>query len=213
MSEAESDASAAKMAIEVTVTFETILGLLAAFFIGFFGPVVAGIGLLASLIGGQPKLAVLAALAFAFSGRFAILVAKMAAEASVGKLPVGVVNVSCDQPLCLPFALAMAALLPHYHWLWRPWLALWWLAHFGFAAAFGHLVAMSLIERLDAATAVVAIPLAVVVHFAFLFASNLYLVLASRVALSSPRWCVRIWRYRFAIDFTVALAMVLASRR
>jgi hypothetical protein len=83
------------------------------------------------------------------------------------------------------------------------------MSHFCIAAAFGHFVAVSLIKRLDVATAVIAIPLAVLVHFAFLFASNLYLVIAARAMVASPRLCVRVWKYRFVIDLVIASLMLL----
>jgi len=200
--------------IEVHVTFETTLGLLAAFFIGFFAPVAGAIFVLVGIAKHRPMLAAAALFITIVSGRAAIMIAKMAAQASMGWLggppPSQPVEPSRKQ---IPFALAMAALLPHSSWLFRPVMATWWLAHFCGAAAFGHTVAMNLIQKLDAATAVLALPLAVVVHFAFLFASNLYLVLAARAILRSPRFCVRVWRYRFVIDFIIAAALVLCSRR
>ncbi len=211
----ERDTDSAPGAIEVHVTFETTLGLLAAFFIGFFAPVAGAIFVLIGIAKHRPMLAGIALMVTLLSGRAAIMVARMAAQASLGWLggppPSPLPTNSSATPL--PFALAMAALLPHSSWLYRPVLATWWLAHFCGAAAFGHTVAMNLIQRLDAATAVLALPLAVVVHFAFLFASNLYLVLAARAILRSPRFCVRVWRYRFVIDFIIAAALVLASRR
>lgn len=201
--------------IEVHVTFETTLGLLAAFFIGFFAPVAGCIFVLVGIAKHRPMVAAVALLVTILSGRIAIMVARMAAQASMGWLG-GPPQWSPpkDRPTKqIPFALAMAALLPRSLWVYRPILALWWLAHFCGAAAFGHTVAMNLIKRLDAATAILALPLAVVVHFAFLFASNLYLVLAARAILRSPRFCVRVWQYRFVIDFIIAAALVFLIRK
>lgn len=212
----EHDADSASGGIEVHVTFETTLGLLAAFFIGFFAPVASAIFILVGIAKHRPLLAGAALLATLVSGRAAIMVARMAAQASMGWLggpPPSTPPKEAGAKTQLPFALAMAALLPHYSWFFRPVLSAWWLAHFCGAAAFGHTVAMNLIHRLDATTAVVALPLAVVVHFAFLFASNLYLVLAARAILRSPKFCVRVWKYRFVIDFIIATALVLGSRR
>ncbi len=212
----ERDADSAPGGIEVHVTFETTLGLLAAFFIGFFAPVASGIFIIVGLAKHRPMMVMVALMATLISGRAAIMVARMAAQASMGWLggpPPTTPPTDGSSSTPLPFALAMAALLPHYSWFYRPILSAWWLAHFCGAAAFGHTVAMNLIQRLDATTAVLALPLAVVVHFAFLFASNLYLVLASRAILRSPRFCVRVWKYRFVIDFIIATALVLASRR
>lgn len=210
----ECESAAERGPVEVHVTFETTLGLLAAFFIGFFAPVAGAIFVLVGIAKHRPGFAALALLITIISGRAAIMIARMAAQASMGWLggppPADAHQKRTKQ---IPFALAMAALLPHSSWLYRPVLATWWLAHFCGAAAFGHTVAMNLIQRLDAATAVLALPLAVVVHFAFLFASNLYLVLAARAILRSPRFCVRVWQYRFVIDFIIATALVLFSRR
>jgi len=207
------DASSWHGPLEVQVTFETTLGLLAAFFIGFFAPVVFAIMTLVGIAQGRlPMIGAALALTLV-TGWLALLVARMAAEASMGRLSErGEPTPSFDPQLPvirLPFALAMAARLPLLNWFWRPWLAVWWMTHFCIAAAIGHLVAVNLIRRLDVATAVLAVPLAVVVHFSFLFAANLYLVLAGRALMPSPRLCVRIWKYRFLIDFIVALLMLL----
>lgn len=212
----EHDADSAPGGIEVHVTFETTLGLLAAFFIGFFAPVAGGIFIIVGVAKHRPALAAIALILTILSGRAAIMIARMAAQASMGWLggpPPKTPSDDTASKTPLPFALAMAALLPHYSWFYRPLLSTWWLAHFCGAAAFGHTVAMSLIQRLDPATAVLALPLAVVVHFAFLFASNLYLVLAARAILRSPKFCVRVWQYRFVIDAVIATALVLGSRR
>ncbi len=198
--------------LEVHVTFETTLGLLAAFFIGFFSPVVFAILALIGMAQGRPLIVMSMLPLMLATGWLAILIARMAAEASMGRL-----YDPADEPpdfdpalpiVRLPFALAMAARLPEFNWFWRPWITVWWMAHFCIAAAIGHNVAVNVIRRLDVATVLVAIPLAVVVHFAFLFAANLYLVLASRAIVASPRLCVRVWKYRFAIDFAIALLLL-----
>jgi len=199
--------------LEVQVTFETTLGLLAAFFIGFFAPVVFGLIALVGLVQGRIPIIVAGVPMTLVTGWLALLIARMAAEASVGRLADrGEPPLPFDPTLPvirLPFALAMAARLPMMSWFWRPWLAVWWMGHFCIAAAFGHFVAVNLIKRLDVATAVIAVPLAVLVHFAFLFAANLYLVIAARALVPSPRLCVRVWKYRFVIDFVIASLMLL----
>jgi hypothetical protein len=208
-----SDASSWHGPLEVQVTFETTLGLLAAFFIGFFAPVIFGLVSLVGLVQGRMPMLAAAAPMTLVTGWLALLIARMAAEASMGRLTDHGASVPPSDPTLpvvrLPFALAMAARLPAMSWFWRPWLAVWWLGHFCIAAAFGHFVAVNLIKRLDVATAIIAVPLAVVVHFAFLFASNLYLVIAARALVSSPRLCVRVWKYRFVIDLLIASLMLL----
>lgn len=211
-SAATSDAASWHGPLEVQVTFETTLGLLAAFFIGFFAPVIFGLGSLIMLMQGRIRVFAATATMALITGWLALLIARMAAEASMGRLadhgkPLPLSDPTLP-PIKLPFALAMAARLPALSWFWRPWLGTWWLGHFCIAAALGHVVAVNLIKRLDVATAIIAIPLAVVVHFAFLFASNLYLVIAARALAPSPRLCVRVWRYRFAIDFVIASLML-----
>jgi hypothetical protein len=214
---AHTDASTWHGPLEVQVTFETTLGLLAAFFIGFFAPVVFAIMTLVGCVQGRLPMIAAALPLTLVTGGLALLIARMAAEASVGRLtergqPPPVFDPTLPV-VRLPFALAMAARLPLLNWFWRPWLSVWWMAHFSIAAVLGHVVAVNLIRRLDVATALIAVPLAVVVHFAFLFAANLYLVLAARALVPSPRLCVRVWKYRFLIDFIVALLLLLRGLR
>ncbi len=213
----ESDASSWHGPLEVQVTFETTLGLLAALFIGFCAPVTFAIYALVGIAQKRPGIIVTMAGLTLATGWLALLIARMAAEASIGRLN----DPSQPEPkfdpalpvVRLPFALAMAARMPFFNWFWRPWIAVWWMTHFCIAAAIGHTVALSLIRRLDVATVLVAIPLAVVVHFSFLFAGNLYLVLAARAFAESPRFCVRVWKYRFVIDFAVALLLLARGIR
>jgi hypothetical protein len=195
--------------VVVTVTLETILGLLAAFFIGFFAPVVLAILTLASLGGRRFGLTLVAAILTVVTARLAVLIAGLAAHASMGRCDIH--DDDTGPVIQLPFALAMAAQLPRWSWFWRTSVGLWWLSHFGGAALVGHAMAVAIIRQLDVATAVIAVPLAVVVHFAFLFAANLYLVLAARTLSLHPRLCVAVWRHRFLIDFLVALALVLVQ--
>ena len=201
----------------VQVTFETTLGLLAAFFIGFFAPVVFGILLIVGFAQGRWNLVATMLPLMLGTGWLALLIARMAAEASMGRLhDTGELPPTFDPRLPvvkLPFALAMAARMPLLTWFWRPLIAAWWLAHFCVAAAIGHTVAIHLIKRLDVATVLIAVPLAVVIHFAFLFASNLYLVLAARAIGPTPRWCVRVWKYRFVIDLVIATLLLLRGLR
>lgn len=203
--------------LEVQVTFETALGLLATFFIGFFVPVVFGVLSVVAFAQGRVGLLFSLVPLMLATGWLALLIAKTAAEASMGRLydahdlpP----QIDPELPIIrLPFALAMAARLPIFNWFWRPWIVVWWMAHFCAAAVIGHTVAVGLIRRFDVATVLVAIPLAVMIHFAFLFASNLYLVLASRAVADSPRLCVRVWKYRFAIDLIVAMLLLMRGVR
>lgn len=198
--------------VVVTVTFETILGLLAAFFIGFFAPVVLAILTLSSLGWKRFGLTLVAAILTLVTARLAVLIARLAAQASLGRCNIND-EVDAELPVVqLPFALAMAAQLPLWPWFWRVSVGLWWLSHFCGAALVGHAIAVSLIRRLDVATAVIAVPLALVVHFAFLFAANLYLVLAARTLSPHPRLCIAVWRHRFLIDFLIALALVLVQK-
>lgn len=195
--------------VVVTVTFETILGLLAAFFIGFFAPVVLAILTLSSLGWRKLGLTVMAAALTLVTARLALLIARLAARASTGRWDRGAASDPTLPVIQVPFALAMAAWLPEWSWFWRAAVGLWWLSHFCFAAWIGHAIAMSLIRQLNVANAVVAIPFAVLVHFAFLFAANLYLVLAARTLSPHPWLCIRVWKYRLAIDFLIALMLLM----
>jgi len=194
--------------VVVTVTFETIIGLLAAFFIGFFAPVLFGIGLLSTLARGRWEWAIVCAGLALVTGRLAVLIMRLAAHASTGRW--GESAHDGGEPVVqMPFALAMAAQVPRWPIVLRTGVGMWWLAHFGGAALLAHALGTSLIRRLDVPTALIAVPLAVMVHFAFLFAANLYLVLAARMLSRQPSLCIFVWRYRFAIDFVVALALVM----
>lgn len=198
--------------VQVQVTFETTLGLLVAFFIGFFAPVVFAILLCLGVGMGRPGLVCAMLPLLLLTGWLALLTARMAAEASIDRFALertpDRVSTARRPLIRIPFALAMAARMPTFSWFWRPWIAVWWISHFCVSAVLGNLAAVSLIRKLDVATVLVAVPLAIVIHFSFLFASNMYLVLASRAIVTSPRLCVRVWKYRFLIDFIVAMLLL-----
>lgn len=209
MSVTTSDAANWPGHVVVDITLETVLGLLAAFFIGFFAPVVLSIGMLITLVHGRVGPGVVLAALALMTGRLAVLIMRLAARASSRRWSTDPAPADDLPVVQMPFALAMAAQLPRWPVVLRLGVGLWWLTHFSGAALFGHVVGSSLIRRLDVATALIAVPMAVLIHFAFLFAANLYLVLSSRMLSPHPQLCVNVWRYRFVIDFVIALGLVL----
>jgi hypothetical protein len=195
--------------VQVAITLETAVGLIAAFFIGFFIPVALGsVTLAALLLGNQKGVWALLPLTLV-TGRLAFLTAQLAARASDGRITDARETDPALPPLRVPFVLAMAAQLTDWNWYWRPWLGLWWLAHFACAAALGHLVALEVTRGLNPQNFLGGVLLMTLTHFAFLFAANLYLILAARVVSPTPQLCLVAWRYRFLIDTVLAVLLLL----
>ena len=196
-----------------SVSVEAVLGLLATFFIGFSAPLL----LVGALFGARTP-AMITLLALGFTGWAAIFVARLASQALEGErqrsFRLG--NTRPDfRPLDsdllrIPLALAMVARLPRIHRFIRPWLGLWWLLHFTAAAFLGHLAATRTLQEFDVNKLLLSIPLAILMHFAFLFAANLYLLLAIAILVPWPKLWLQIWKQRFLIDF--GLAILLLSR-
>lgn len=194
------------------VTVEAVLGLLATFFIGFTAPLV----LLIVVVLGRFSLIfgfVLAGLA----GTASVFVARLASQSLEGQTRtfrlgdprprMGEVNGEMPR-LEIPLALAMVARLPRFPSLVRPLLGGWWLLHFAGAAALGHLTAVQTMHEFNNAALIFSITIAGVVHFAFLFAANLYLLLAVAVLFPWPKLWLTVWQQRFLIDLVIAVLML-----
>lgn len=192
------------------VSIEAVLGLLAAFFIGFIAPLLAFAAAMAlrwGVVGGL--------FAVGTTGWLAILVARLASAALEGdnqrsfaltdRLPA---TPESGPRLYIPLALAMAVRVPRF----TPPLNLivsgWWLVHFGAAAGLGHLAALKITRDFQIGQLLLAVPCSIAVHFAFLFAANLYLVLSMAAACKTPLVWLFVWRYRFLIDLLLALALL-----
>lgn len=191
-------------------TVEAVLGLLAAFFIGFIAPLAA----FAIAMAQQWGIAI-GLLAVGTTGWLAILVARLASAALEGDHPRSFA-LSSQPPssrlrpprLYVPLALAMAIRVPRFLLPFNLLVGLWWLIHFVAAAGLGHLAALQVTQRFQAGQWLLAIPCSLAVHFAFLFAANLYLVLSLAATSRSPTPWLFVWRYRFVIDLSLALALV-----
>jgi hypothetical protein len=113
----------------------------------------------------------------------------------------------------LPLAVRMAVRLPRFPWLLRLPLGLWWLGHFS-SGVFLALGAGLWFERAFPATAPqVRFLLAQGLGFAFVFAANLYLMLALGLFTRRPETLSQCWRWRLVIDAAVLLTAILLSLR
>lgn len=192
-------------------SIEAVLGLLAAFFIGFIAPL-AAFGVVVGLRLGF----VVGLLAIGTAGWLAILVARLASAALEGDNP-RTFALSNRRPtsadsrprLYIPLALAMAVRVPRFTPPMNVLVSGWWLVHFGAAAGLGHLAALKITREFQLGQLLLAVPCSIAVHFAFLFAANLYLVLAMAAACKSPLVWLFVWRYRFLIDLLLALALLM----
>ena len=206
------------------MTFEGVLGLLAAFFIGLPAPFGAGIAV-GNLL---PGLFWLGIVIFFLTGYLSALVVRLAARAVEGDRPsdrfsgklvptansINTIPVSAEgahEPLVVPLAIAMAIRLPHWNGLIRPFVAVWWLSHFAAAAFLGHAVASTAARGLNNAGWMFSVPLTLLATFAFLFAGNLYLMLAVAACVRSPGVWLIVWRHRFFVDLILAAVLLFAG--
>ncbi|GIX04858.1 MAG: hypothetical protein KatS3mg114_0727 [Planctomycetaceae bacterium] len=204
--------------VEVPITLETVLGLLAAFFIGLFVPLVGSLLWLGVMFarGWWDEIMLVGAGLLLLSWWLAIMLLKLASRASLGKnfLPGPRLPGQPPPPVVtLPLALAMAAQIPRWPVPWNVFVGGWWLAHFGAAAWIGHQSASLIIQRFDLGSLLTVVPLALALHFAFVFAANLYLVLALRLFFYHPRVCVLAWRYRMLVDSLLAVLLLLLRNK
>jgi len=193
------------------VSIEAVLGLLAAFFIGFIAPLAAFAAVIGMRLG-----FVVGLLTIGGAGWLAILVARLASAALEGdhqrtfSLSNRPATVKESRPrLYIPLALAMAVRVPRFTPPLNVLVSGWWLVHFGAAAGLGHLAALKITREFQLGQLLLAVPCSIAVHFAFLFAANLYLVLSMAAACKSPLVWLFVWRYRFLIDLLLALALLM----
>jgi hypothetical protein len=212
---------------------EAILGLLATFFIGFGIPLVVSVsvvalsGLDSGLLVGGIFIALMIVL-----GGLAIWVARLASRAWYACYPewrqwetgqmagAGPALLSPFLPPeekdgpheHLPLAVMMAVLLPRFPWLLRPLLGLWWLAHF----SSGVFLALGTGPAFESAfpnwSPEARFLLAQAFGFTFIFAANLYLMLALGLFVRRSGTLCQLWRWRLVVDAAVLLAAILLSR-
>jgi hypothetical protein len=108
-----------------------------------------------------------------------------------------------------PMALLVGDRLCNVPVILRPLLSLWWLAHFVAGAIFGLLASRAAFHLLNNPAPAFLIVFPLVFQIAFLFAVNLYFVMA--VAVLCGRYGLHevIWRWRFLIDLLLSLGMTL----
>jgi len=208
------------------MTFEGVLGLLAAFFIGLPAPFVAGIAV-GSMLPRQIRW--IGVIAFFLTGYLSALVVRLAARAVegdreservTGKLNANPRSINASlvpvdearEPLFVPLAIAMAIRLPPWHGLIRPLVAVWWLSHFAAAAFLGHVIASIAARGLNNPGWMLSVPLTMLATFAFLFAGNLYLMLAVAACVKRPGVWLIVWQYRFFLDLVLAAFLLFAGR-
>jgi hypothetical protein len=108
-----------------------------------------------------------------------------------------------------PVALLIADRLCNEPIVLRPFLSLWWLGHFVAGAFIGIGASRVAIDFLKNPALAFMIILPLAFQFAFLFAVNLYLVMAVAVVCHDHRVHELIWRSRFVIDFLLSLGLTL----
>jgi hypothetical protein len=215
----------ARLLPRARMTFEGVLGLLAAFFIGLPAPLMAGVTV-AHLVPGAEI--VLGVITFVVTGYLSILVVRLAARATEGdsgaegtsgklvsirrmeEIQTSTTN-EVGGPVVVPLAIAMAIRLPRWNRLIRPFVAIWWLAHFAAAAFLGHGVASIAARGLNNAGWMLSVPLTLLATFAFLFAGNLYLMLAVAACVRRPGVWLIVWRHRFFVDLVLAAFLLFAG--
>jgi hypothetical protein len=89
-------------------------------------------------------------------------------------------------------------------------LSLWWLAHFVAGAVCGFVASKVAFDFLNNPAPAIVIIFPLAFQIAFLFAVNLYLVMAVAVVCYHYRLHEVIWRWRFVIDLSLSLGMTLA---
>lgn len=196
---------------------EAVMGLFAAFFIGLPAPLVVTAGAMHLPLPNLELVLAISTVIFFSTGYLCVTVVRLAGRAIEGDfaaprsvlLAVTKQRSSKNDEFYIPLSLAMAIRLPNWWNSVRPFIAIWWLGHFVIAALFGHLAARQLNGINNAG--LVTIPITLAVTMAFLFAANLYLMLAIAVSVRLPRIWLVAWRYRFVVDLVVTIAMIANS--
>jgi hypothetical protein len=201
--------------VEVPMTIEGAFSLMLAFAMSLFIPVFLFGMCLVSLMDRKPLLLGVSFALLVLTIWPTVLLARLAAASNSHRFSqlrgLSSATARVTSRIQLPLALSMAALLPHFSWLGRLWLASWWSVHFVAAAVIAHLVAGALVGPIG----LKQLPLLVcslLLHFLFLWTSNLYLVLAARAISPSPRLCITVWRIRYLIDAAGALGILCVPR-
>lgn len=199
---------------------EAVMGLFAAFLIGIPAPIFVMTAILHVPGVSRELLCVLAFLALIATGYLCITVIRIGGRAVEGDRPGNSFYLAREtdentaaarkqHEFFIPLALAMAIRLPNWWAVVRPLIAIWWLAHFVTAALIGHMVVRQLNGVNNPGVGAILFRLALTM--AFLFAANLYLMLAIAVSIPRSRIWVLAWRNRFVVDLVVTAGMLATA--
>jgi hypothetical protein len=191
--------------------------------IGFLPPIALAIGVLAAFADGRAGLACLCLIGAVFSGCAAGYVARLASRVvdRQGSLwpPEPVVDKEVfrfdETPAAAPappLVVSMVSLLRPLPVPARLALSLWWLSHFALAVVAGHYSAHLATQGLAGRGEAILFLVGVALHFAFLFAANLYLLLAAAVLIRVESVWHDLWNYRIAIDLYLALGSTFVAQ-
>lgn len=202
---------------------ESIAGLLAAFVIGFAPPILLALSGLMNFGLREPGLAFLCIVGALATGAMAGYVATLAsrvverdgslwpANPVVADEEVFRIEETPSLPATQPLAIGMAYEMRPAPLPVRVVLSLWWLTHFGAAVVAGHFAAQLVAGNLRGPGGATLFLVGVSLHFAFLFAANLYLLLSAAVALPWEELWHDLWRYRIMIDLLVAIGSMVVA--
>ena len=190
---------------------ESVLGLFATFFVGFAAPTILAVGVLVSLVEQRWTLSALAVLGVVITGKLALLVARAAGDAVYRKQTVLQTWPPAEFAMTPSLAVNVACRIPQIPFLLRPLLSLWWLVHFVAGAVLGFGISRLAIRGLNQQSAFVVI-LALVLQVGFLFAVNLYLLMAISVFIRDAPKLEKLWGWRFPLDLTVSLTILLFEK-
>lgn len=116
---------------------------------------------------------------------------------------------SAEKRYPTPVALLIATRLSRVPLALRPFLSLWWLGHFAGGICCGFIAFHAVLRLLPNAVLPVTIALSLGCQLAFLFAVNLYLLMAVAVMWHKRRIHEAIWRWRFVVDAVLSLTVTL----
>jgi hypothetical protein len=189
---------------------ETILGVLAAFILSLSLAVVSFVATLAYLVNADHEHLGYAAGLFVAGTVLAVVLIRTVSQIMQRTFPAweGRKRAAVTLPRAVFLATRRLRCLP---WPLRLLLALWWLAHF----ASGVLVVVGSARWAEAAFprgSVARVLVPQLLGFGFIFAANLFFLLALALMSERPTLAERWWRWRVLLDLLMLLAGVLIIR-
>jgi hypothetical protein len=194
---------------------ELVLGLLAVFILSFVLPVFGFLMTLATLLGPDWNLyeRITPPVVFLVATPLSVVLVGTVVRILELSNPFGEFRKPGSAHLSFSAAVFEATRYPRLPWLLRPFLSLWWLAHF----AGGVVVTVAAGQKwtraaFDPKLAVVHTLLPYVLGLAYSFAGNLYLGLALGVMVRRPSLLERLWKWRLLTDILIMLAAAFILR-